>query len=103
MLSTNEPSDSDSETDMESMFKIRYSSDEVFYFESMTIQHDEKQSTTVVFTFSFSQSTEFQSILKLNKTIPIGQFDSSLFSIGVCALTWFWMGYATKKIVIKPG
>lgn len=96
--------ESDSDNEFEDMFRIKDDGEDVFYFESMTVSDYQGIGggvSEVVFKYSLSHETYFQSKIVLNQPIDKTKHSSMLFAIGMCSLTWYWMGFATKRIVIE--
>lgn len=104
--------DSDSETDFECMFKEKVPEESSFYFKRIDVQfttegEEEKEGDKkCVVTYVFN----FDNTLELSCTLIIAQDVSAIepmllnrmfVSIGLCALPWYWMGFATNRIVIE--
>lgn len=92
---------SDDETDLEVLFRSRNVDDEIFYFESISKCYDiPSNETTVTFHFNFANDVQIFSHLYLEGVIS-SDCDDIIRSIGMCVLCWFYMGFATKKLVIR--
>ena len=95
---------SDSENEFEDLFRIKDDDEDIFYFENMVISDYEGVGggvSQVIFEYSLSHEIYFRSKLVLNQAIDSDKHSSILFAIGMCSLTWYWMGFATKRIVIE--
>lgn len=108
-------SDKDSDDDIDdgysfnSLFKTSTNTnDQPFYFHSYSIKTT-CESTEIVFRYSFNDSIYIQPSLIL--PFDLSPYQSSpqssckvhkiIQSIGLCVLLWFWMGFASKIIVIS--
>ena len=91
----------DEMSDLENLFHLRDSDvDETFYFNDIVIYpSNDTNKTTVIFKYSFSNETDFESLLHIDNLINYNHLPI-LFCIGMCILPWYWMGFATKNIVI---
>lgn len=95
--------DQDSETDLEVLFKPRYDEDNGdFYFQEYKLI----SSKEVAFIFRHGD-VEIQSLMQipndedLQLTHPLSQtLHYLIVNIGMCVLSWFYMGFATSKIII---
>jgi len=80
------------------MFASRDAKDEKFFFKDIIISNQ-----SVTFQFSFCNETNFESVVLLD--IAIDEKDASVlrtvFSIGLCVCSWYWMGYYTSEIIIS--
>lgn len=98
---------------MENLFHIIDEDDEVFTFDIITIEHlQSSQELEITFHYSVNRSDVFISkvyvqIDGLNEEICSSLLihDTSLvriiFSLGMCVLQWFWMGFGSGKIEIS--
>ena len=96
-------SGSDSDGELGGLFAAPDDSDYSFYFAAMStkkITASTGVSTEVTFEFSYNRGRPMHSRMVLG-----GELDDShrkhLLSIGMCVLPWFWMGFATKRIIIE--
>ena len=55
---------------------------------------------TVTFVYQFCDDECFNSQLVLDEPVGTGMMQT-LFAIGMCVCSWYWMGYNTKCIVIR--
>lgn len=106
-------SDSSSENDMENLFHIIETEEEVFTFDSMTIRHlVESEEIEISFAYGVNRTDSFVSkiymhIRGLNDDIYSTSLVEDLalrrmiFSLGMCTLHWFWMGFGIGKIEIS--
>ncbi len=80
------------------MFASRDAKDEKFFFKDILISHQ-----SLTFQFSFCNEINFDSVVLLDTAID--KKDASLmrtvFSIGLCVCSWYWMGYYTSEIIIS--
>ena len=81
------------------MFRESSLREEVFRFEDIVLSEDQIQ-----FTFSLNH-LRFTSDIHLPTSISsvpaLEPHRTLLFSIGMCVLPWYWMGFATKVIEIS--
>jgi hypothetical protein len=106
------PSDSSSENDFESLFHVVDEEDEVFSFDAMLIRHlSESQELEITFVFGANRVDAFESKVFVHVAGLDGDVCSSLlvgdlqlkrivFSLGMCVLQWFWMGFGAARIEI---
>ena len=96
-------SDADSETDFESLFKEKCAEDSTFYFRR--IDHELLDSVSVVkFSFSFDNTVDLSCTMTVAEDLTVIEpviLNRMLTAIGLCALPWYWMGFASKRIVIE--
>jgi hypothetical protein len=100
--------DSDEPTDLENLFGSRDEEDDVFYFRQIRLHkghcHDRGMKFTQV-QFVYNYANEFDIVSSLYIPYHIDEGDEShlhcVFCIGMCVLTWYWMGFATKNIVVE--
>lgn len=89
--------DEDSGDIFGSMYANREIADEKFYFKEVSVSEK-----SLTFKYSFCGDVHFESIVLLDMTVDAS--DKSLmrtvFSIGMCVCSWYWMGYYTPEIVI---
>ena len=101
--SCTEANDSDGETDLEALFEQRDPKDFIFYFKSVKVHHCNHQGkifSQVVFTYSHANEHTFTTNLIVPALVLRTEY---LMCIGLCILPWFWMGFATKHIIIEAG
>ena len=81
-----------------SLFNVRSAAEEKFYFKEISINDQ-----TVVFKYSYCNELHFESVLLLDRAVPSDKMciRRTLFSIGMCICSWYWMGYFTPDIVIS--
>lgn len=106
------PSDSSSENDFESLFHVIDEEDEVFSFDAMDIRHlPDSQELEITFVFGANRVDAFESKVYVHVAGLDGDVCSSLlvgdlqlkrivFSLGMCVLQWFWMGFGAARIEI---
>lgn len=96
--------ESDDETDMEMLFKSSDPEDEIFYFKSISVFNPAEDQTGVSsevrFEYSLSNKTNIVSHLVIASKLSADSLPI-LACIGMCILPWYWMGYATKRIVVE--
>ena len=93
--------DSDSETDFECLFKEKNPEDSVFYFRQINVEFiDEVCEVTYTFNFDNEFDLSCSLIVRNVSHIESVAFKRMILSIGLCALPWYWMGFASKRIVI---
>lgn len=102
MLDTDNRDDSDNETDFEFMFKEKNPEDSVFYFRQIEV-HYTAEICEVTYKFNFDNTIDLSCTLIVEKVSDIerGAFRRMILSIGLCALPWYWMGFASKQIVVE--
>jgi uncharacterized protein YrzB (UPF0473 family) len=86
------------------LFRIEDNSNDKFYFISYSIDHlSEDDSTSIIFHYSYAYKTHITSSLSVPLVIDEDDTIVSklVFNIGMCVMMWYWMGYATKQIVIS--
>lgn len=94
-------SESDDETDLELLFKPRDRESEIFYFKRIDIHnHFEEDYTQIQFWFKFADEIEMASNFVVEGIVSVAEIPA-VVSIGMCVLTWYWMGFATKRIVVE--
>lgn len=106
-MATAESSDDDSDGELfGSLFKPKDQALEIFYFTSIISVYDERANETEI-TFNFNYAREVDIF---SKVFIIGRIDSStsrflniIVSIGMCSMTWYWMGFATPRIILEFG
>ena len=101
--STDAESDDESETDFESLFKEKNPEESVFYFKRIDVERD-MGICNVTFTFNFDNTIDLSCTLTIAE--DLSNIDSEtlarmFLSIGLCALPWYWMGFASRRIVIE--
>lgn len=94
---------SDSESEHWGLFHVRDSADEVFYFERISIDEFDHDALVVQFVFSYCGEDEFTSDLRVDHigTVMSDELYRTLFDIGMCVMTWYWMGYGCRNIVVS--
>ena len=94
--------DSDSsESDFGGMFCEVDSKNCVFYFNRIVIHRNQEENCTqVVFLFSYMHKYTFESRLQIPACVPV-DLNKVIFSIGMCHLLWYWMGFGTDVIEIN--
>jgi hypothetical protein len=90
----------DSDSEMGSLFKQIDVRDSIFVFENIQII----EINSIEFTYRVNDII-FHSLLVIPGTLPLQRLPTELqhrilFSIGMCVLPWYWMGFATKIIKI---
>lgn len=96
-------SDTDSETDFECLFKEKNPEESVFYFKRIDVQRD-TEICSVTFTFNFDNTVDLSCSLIIAENLSIIEPEilSRMFlAIGLCALPWYWMGFASRRIVVE--
>jgi hypothetical protein len=94
--------DSDSEDDLMGMFQERVSLDDVFYFTDIIVNE-----STVTFYYNFCREAFFESTLVLSSETfeyNIRECPGAMqiiFCIGMCTLSWYWMGFNTESVVVE--
>lgn len=80
------------------MFTSRDAKDEKFYFKDIIIGEQ-----SITYKFSFCNDHHFESIILLD--VPLNKCDANVmrtvFSIGMCVCSWYWMGFYTSEIIIS--
>ncbi len=103
--------DSDSETDLEALFQVEDPNNAVFYFRRIAVKvgqaengSDSADDCTVEYMFNFNNKVDLTSQLRFRapRTTSVEQLASNILAIGLCMLPWYWMGFATPRIVIEP-
>lgn len=81
-----------------SMFTHRDAKDEKFYFKDIIISQD-----SLTFKFSFCNEIDFNSVVLLDMPLDERNLNvmRTVFSIGMCVCSWYWMGYYTPYIIIS--
>eukprot|EP01041_Mallomonas_annulata_P012671 gene12671-26686_t len=93
--------DSDDEpTELENLFASRDPNDDIFYFRMITVNNTES-SSEILFHYNFSNEIDIESKIVLDKSISDKNVEKTIISIGMCILTWYWMGYGCPKIVLE--
>lgn len=96
-------SDTDIEIDFESLFKEKCAEDSTFYFQR--IDRELLDTVSVVkFSFSFDNTVDLFCTMTIAEDLTVIEpvlLDRMLIAIGLCALPWYWMGFASKRIVIE--
>lgn len=94
-------SNSSSESDFGGLFDEVDPKSSIFYFDRMTIHRNEEDNyTQVIFTYSYMHKYNFESKLYIPSYVP-RNLDKIIFSIGMCHLLWYWMGFGTDLIQIS--
>ena len=96
-------SDTDSETDFESLFKEKLAEDSTFYFHGIDLQLL-ASSSVVKYSFSFENTVDLSCSMTITEDLTVIEpeiLDKMLLAIGLCALPWYWMGFASQRIVIE--
>jgi hypothetical protein len=87
--------DSGDEGGLEALFAPRPEELELFYFCDILINDE-----VVTFVYRYCDDRCFESQLALDG--PVGSLVMrTLFSIGMCVCSWYWMGFNTTRIVIS--
>jgi hypothetical protein len=100
---TNADSDAESETEFECLFKEKNPEESVFYFKRIDVQRD-TGICNVTFTFNFDNTVDLSCSLIIAENlsnIELEILDRMFLAIGLCALPWYWMGFASRRIVIE--
>ena len=93
----------DSETDFECLFKEKDPEESVFYFKRIDVLRD-TEICNVTFTFNFDNTVDLSCSLIVAENLSSIEPDilgRMFLSIGLCALPWYWMGFASRRIVIE--
>lgn len=84
---------------VDALFVVPDRSEYVFYFSDVLVTA-QGPNTEVVFQYSYNRGKPMRSRMTV-----VGALDDShrpyLISIGMCVLSWFWMGFGTKYIVVE--
>jgi hypothetical protein len=100
---TDADSDIETETDFECLFKEKNPEESVFYFKRIDVRRDTGISD-VTFTFNFDNIVDLSCSLIIAEDLSniepeiLGRM---FLAIGLCALPWYWMGFASRRIVIE--
>jgi hypothetical protein len=100
---TDADSDTESQTDFECLFKEKNPEESVFYFKRIDVRRDTGISN-VTFTFNFDNTVDLSCSLIIAEDLSniepeiLGRM---FLAIGLCALPWYWMGFASRRIVIE--
>lgn len=110
--SAERPSDGSSENDFESLFHVVDADDEVFSFDAMDIRHlSDSEELEITFGFGNNRVDAFESkvfvqVAGLDRDVCSSllvhdvQLKRIVFSLGMCVLQWFWMGFGSARIEI---
>jgi hypothetical protein len=92
---------SDEEGEFDGLFKEKILEDEVFTFKGVEVRNLTDGTTEVSYVFNFSgNSIDLRCRLIVGTSIP-DELYILLLLIGLCMLPWYWMGFATKRIIIN--
>lgn len=75
-----------------------------FYFKRIIVQEptfNDQQYTQVLFIYSLSDIHEFKSKYVFPGILSIDAHLPYLFNIGMCVLLWYYMGFASSRIIIE--
>ena len=99
---SNNGDDSDGDNDFGFLFKEKNPEDSVFYFRRIDVNYT-AEVCTVTFKFNFDNTIDLSCALIVQNVSNIDErlFERMLLSIGLCALPWSWMGFASKRIFVE--
>ena len=103
MLSDEENNESESENDLESLFKESNPEESVFYFRRISV-HNADHVCEVTYTFNIDNSVDLSCSLTITEDLSCISpviLERTLLAIGLCALPWYWMGFGTRRIIIE--
>eukprot|EP01038_Epipyxis_sp_PR26KG_P009134 gene9134-12320_t len=105
------------ELDLEDLFKSIDLSFQSFTFHDFLIELDENDVTSSSINFIFHYREDgritiedeediilIESIIKIKRNVVCNSsliINRSIFNIGMCVLTWYWMGFGTKNIILS--
>ena len=94
--------DSDGDNDFGFLFKEKNPEDSVFYFQRIDVNYS-AEVCTVTYNFNFDNTIDLSCTLIVENVSNIDErtFKRMLLSIGLCALPWYWMGFASKRILVE--
>jgi hypothetical protein len=100
----------DEQCSLENMFHMKESNEEYLLFHSMQLGFNkDNDAFCVEFNFRYCEDSWFQSrlfISSIKREDEVEMEDIVLrrivFSLGMNILLWFWMGFATDRIIIDP-
>lgn len=105
--------DEHSDDEFQGLFHVRDSEEEIFYFDSIILNpslsssqpnyHHLEDGLQVDFVYRFCHDHKFTANLFIaNVGVDLSlSIYRTLFSIGMTILPWYWMGFASKKVVIS--
>lgn len=97
------------DNELENLFFVRDTEDEEFVFEGMKLYLSASNLELIIeFSFRFCALSSFTSKLHVGLPTDFGGIETlnlgirrTAFSIGMCVLHWFWMGFAAARIVVS--
>lgn len=95
----------DEPTLFETLFEEKDRSKDVFYFRRIDLGDDSPSSASTL-RFVYSLNDEIEIVASVGVDFPHllenHEWRSTIVSIGMCILCWYWMGYACPVITIDP-
>ena len=103
----NDNNDDDSESDFGGLFATEDPMDAVFYFRGVDLEEAADGSHWVAtFTFNFHGKVDLRCTTTFAAAPtagmpPVERLGAHVLAIGLCMLPWYWMGFATPRIVVE--
>ena len=92
--------DLEAESDISVLFQERAVENELIRFKNIQIETVNETGSDIFFHFCYNDEYEIVSSLRTEFIIS-DVFSSTIISIGLCVVTWYWMGYGCQRIILE--